>query len=104
MANSRRKELSLAVLVAAIVAAGGAVPLYRHYHPEHAPAGNQVAKAPAPAAPRAPPGPAAGRAAPAAPAPGTAASGTAEPEAESAAPPAPPGTEVVPAEEAENGT
>ncbi|MDB5958385.1 MAG: D-alanyl-D-alanine endopeptidase [Ramlibacter sp.] len=89
MAHSRKRDLSLAVLVAAVVAAGGMVPLYRHYHPEHAPAGNQAAKASAPAASGAT-------------APATAAPGTAETETEAAAPPAPPGTELVPAEEAEN--
>ncbi len=95
MATSRKKDLSLAVLVAAVVAAGGMVPLYRHYHP--APLSTQVAKAPPAATPGAPAAP--GATAPGAPA--AAAPDTAEPETE-AAPPAPPGTEVVPTEEAES--
>ena len=94
MAHSRIKDFSLAVVVAAVVAVGGGVPLYRHYHPE--PAATHVAKAPAPA-------PGAAGVTPAAPAPaaGASAPGAAEPDAE-AGPPAPPGAEVVPAEEAEN--
>jgi D-alanyl-D-alanine endopeptidase (penicillin-binding protein 7) len=95
MPSSRKKEFGLAVLVAALVAAGGMVPLYRHYH--RAPAANQVARAPAPPAPATPGAPAtsATPAAPGAPAAGMAA--PAEPESA-----APPGTELVPAEEAES--
>ncbi|WP_445322939.1 serine hydrolase [Ramlibacter sp. AN1133] len=73
---SKNKDLRLAVLVAALVAAGGLLPLAYHYGREHRPAApaTQVAGGPATPAPA--------------------------PEAE-AAPPAPPGAEVVPPEEAE---
>jgi len=108
MPSSRKKDLSLAVLVAALVAAGGMVPLYRHYHRDNNPApGSHVAKAPAAAAPGTPAAPAA---TPAVPAPGAATPGGPVATAPAAGapgtgpeatPPVPPGTEVVPTEEAE---
>ncbi|GAB3649603.1 D-alanyl-D-alanine carboxypeptidase family protein [Ramlibacter alkalitolerans] len=74
--STKNKDLRLAILVAAVVAAAGLVPLAYHYGNAHRAAAppTQVAGAPAPAAP-------------------------AETEA---APPAPPGAEVVPPEEAES--
>jgi D-alanyl-D-alanine endopeptidase (penicillin-binding protein 7) len=83
MRSSKAKDLSLAVLVAALVAGAGLVPLAYHYGMDHRPGrpATSVAGGP-PAVVRAP-------------APGT---GT---DVESTTP-APPGTEVVPAEEAES--
>jgi D-alanyl-D-alanine endopeptidase (penicillin-binding protein 7) len=73
-AAKSKNRLSLAVLLAALVAAGALVPLaYKNRHA--APPEATVAAVPAPAA---------------------------APEAEEATPPAPPGTEVVPAEESES--
>jgi serine-type D-Ala-D-Ala endopeptidase (penicillin-binding protein 7) len=82
MPPSRKKDVRIAVLVAAIVAAGGLVPLAYQYGERHHPA-TQVAGGPAPAAAPVPAPPA----------------GTGVDTAPAA--PTPPGTEVVPPDESE---
>jgi D-alanyl-D-alanine endopeptidase (penicillin-binding protein 7) len=81
MPSSKKKDLGLAVLVAAMVAAAGLVPLAYRYGTTHRPPHADTRVAGGPAAP--------------APAPGTRTDVT-------GATPAPPGTEEVPAEEAES--
>jgi len=85
---TRNKNLRLAVLVAALVAAGGMLPLAHHYGRDHRPASPATHVAGGPPAPAAASAPAPSPQAPAAP-------------GAEAAPPAPPGAEVVPPEEAE---